>query len=84
MSSSELGGLIAVLVLVGTAFVTLVAWLVVDGVRALSPSRREHPRLDVVRFISVAVLVVFAIGVALPRGNGNERAPARRNVAHRH
>ncbi|NMM33391.1 MAG: hypothetical protein HHJ13_05230, partial [Phycicoccus sp.] len=29
----------------------------------LSPSRREHPRLDVVRLISVAVLVVFAIGV---------------------
>ena len=63
--STEIAGLVAVVVVIGGAFVALLVWLVVDGVRDLSPSRREHPRLDVVRFISVAVLVVFAIGVAL-------------------
>jgi hypothetical protein len=62
---SELAGLIVVVVLLGAAFVALVVWLVADGVRDLSPSRREHPRLDVVRVSSAAVLVVFAIGVAL-------------------
>jgi drug/metabolite transporter (DMT)-like permease len=78
VSSSEFGGLIAVLVLVGAAFVALLVWLVADGVRDLPLSRRVHLRLDVVRFISVAVLVIFAIGVALwtARHPGDESGEA--------
>jgi hypothetical protein len=62
---SEIAGLIVMVVVLGVAFVALAVWLVADGVRDLSPSRREHPRLDVLRVSSAAVLVVFAIGVAL-------------------
>ncbi|HEX5336522.1 MAG TPA: hypothetical protein VFW55_11610 [Propionicimonas sp.] len=78
VSGSEIAGLVAVIVVVGGAFVALLVWLVVDGVRDLSSSRREHPRLDVVRFISAAVLVVFAIGVALwtARHPGDETGEA--------
>jgi len=78
VSSSEFGGLIAVLVLVGAAFVALLVWLVADGLRDLPLSRRVHLRLDVVRFISVAVLVIFAIGVALwtARHPGDESCEA--------
>ena len=78
VSGSEIAGLIVVVVLVGGAFVALLVWLVVDGVGDLSPSRREHPRLDVVRFISVAVLVVFAIAVGIwtARNPGGETGEA--------
>ena len=78
VSSSEFGGLIAVLVLVGAAFVALLVWLVADGVHDLPLSRRVHLRLDVVRFIAVAVLVIFAIGVALwtARHPGDESGEA--------
>ena len=76
--STEIAGLVAVVVVIGGAFVALLVWLVVDGVRDLSPSRREHPRLDVVRFISVAVPVVFAIGVGIwtARNPGDESGEA--------
>jgi len=76
--STEIAGLVAVVVVIGGAFVALLVWLVVDGVRDLSPSRREHPRLDVVRFISAAVLVVFAIGVGIwtARNPGDESGEA--------
>jgi len=78
VSGSEIAGLVAVVVVFGGAFVALLVWLVVDGVRDLSPSRREHPRLDVVRLISAAVLVVFAIGVGIwtARNPGDESGEA--------
>jgi hypothetical protein len=65
VGGSELAGLILMVVVVGAAFAALMAWLVADGVRDLSLSRRAHLRLDVLRLISTAVMVVFAIGVWL-------------------
>lgn len=65
LGGSEFAGLMAMVVVVGGAFVALLVWLVTNGVRDLSPSRRVHPRMDIVRVISAAALVVFAIGVAL-------------------
>jgi len=69
LGGSDFAGLIAMVVIVGGAFVSLLVWLVTDGVRDLSPSRRVHPRLDAVRVVSAAVLVVFALGVALWTAN---------------
>ncbi|NMM23183.1 MAG: hypothetical protein HHJ11_06745 [Phycicoccus sp.] len=78
VSGSEIAGLVAVVVVIGGAFVALLVWLVLDGVRDLSPSRRAHHRLDVVRLTSVAVLVVFAIGVWIwtARNPGDESGEA--------
>jgi len=69
LGGSEFAGLIAMVVVVGGSFVALLLWLVTNGVRDLSPSRRVHPRLDIVRVVSAAALVVFALGVALWTAN---------------
>lgn len=69
LSSNELAGLIAIVVIVGTAFVALMVWLVADGVRDLAPSRRVHPRLDVVRFVSAAVFVVVILRLLSARAS---------------
>lgn len=64
-TDSEFAGPLILLALLAAAFVALVGWLVLDAVRDLAPSRRAHPRIDVVRLVSAVVLVIFAVGVAV-------------------
>ncbi|HWS57357.1 MAG TPA: hypothetical protein VN257_02370, partial [Actinotalea sp.] len=74
---NELAGLIALVVIIGVAFVAVVVWLGVDAVRDLAPARREHLRIDVVRIVSAVALGVFAVGLAIwlaghPQDEGGE------------
>ncbi len=68
-TDSEFAGPLIVLGLVAAAFLALVGWLVVDAVRDLAPSRRDHTRIDVVRLVSALVLAIFAAGVAVWTAN---------------
>lgn len=57
-----LGVLVATLVV---AFLVVVVRMDVDAVRDLSPERSTHRRIDTLRLSATAVLVVYAIGVAV-------------------
>lgn len=65
VTDSEFAGPIAMLVVVSAAFVALVFWLVVDAIRDLAPNRRANLRIDLLRLVSVVVLVALSVGVAL-------------------
>lgn len=64
-TSWEFAGPVAAAAIVAVAMLAFVVWLDVGAVRDLSPSRREHVRLDVARLVSTTVIVVFAAVVAL-------------------
>lgn len=65
VTGSEFAGPIALAVLLVAAFAALVVWLVADAARDLRRTPREHARLDVVRIVSAAVLLVVVAGVAI-------------------
>jgi hypothetical protein len=44
------------------AYLVAIVWLDVDALRDLSPQRREHARLDIVRLLATAVYVAFIVG----------------------
>ncbi|MDO8914903.1 MAG: hypothetical protein Q7W16_02320 [Coriobacteriia bacterium] len=53
----EFAGPVAMLALLSLGLIALTAWLLVDAIRDLAPSRRTHARLDVAR---IAAAVAFA------------------------
>ena len=44
------------------AYLIAIVWLDVDALRDLSPKRRTHVRLDIVRLLATAVYVAFIVG----------------------
>ncbi|MFN8126323.1 MAG: hypothetical protein U0R64_07445 [Candidatus Nanopelagicales bacterium] len=60
----EYAGPLLMLIVVATACVAWVIWLVVGAVRDLA-NRRDHPRIDALRILSTVVLVVYTAGVAM-------------------
>jgi hypothetical protein len=64
-TDSEFAGPIAMLVVVSAALVGLVLWLAAGAIRDLAPGRRHQRRIDVLRLLSTAILIVFSIGVAM-------------------
>ena len=44
------------------AYLVVIVWLDVDALRDLSPQRREHVRLDIVRLLATVVYVAFVVG----------------------
>lgn len=62
LTGSEVAGPITMLVVAGLVMVALAVWLVRDAVHDLTPARRAHPRLDVVRLVAVGVIAVVAVG----------------------
>jgi hypothetical protein len=64
-TDSDFGGPIAMLVLVSAAFVGLVLWLAAGAIRDLATGRRSHVGIDILRLISLAILVAFSVGVAM-------------------
>jgi hypothetical protein len=51
-----------VVAVIAAASLALAAWLAVDAVRDLSPQRREHVRLDIVRLLATVAWVAFIVG----------------------
>jgi hypothetical protein len=62
-TDSEFAGPLALLAVVGAAFVGFLGWLAVDAVRDLRAAR-AHARIDVIRLACIGVLVAFTLGAA--------------------
>ncbi|MFA5844420.1 MAG: hypothetical protein WC971_06285 [Coriobacteriia bacterium] len=76
-TSWEFAGPVAAAAIVAVAVLAFVVWLDIAAVRDLSPSRREHVRLDVARLASTVIIVVFAVVVVLAmRSNPENEAGA--------
>jgi hypothetical protein len=50
-------------VVIALAYLALAAWLDADALRDLSPKRREHAGLDVVRLVATVAGVAYLVGV---------------------
>ena len=80
VGGSEFGLGIALFAVVGAAFLAVLIALDVDAVRDLSPARRAHVRLDVVRLVATAIIVVvtpivFAVQTANPGSEVGDIGP---------
>ncbi len=60
MSQTNLPG--PVVAVVVAAYLAVAAWLAVDALRDLSPQRRTHVRLDIVRLLATVAYVAFVVG----------------------
>jgi hypothetical protein len=65
LSGSEFAGLIFLVVAAVVGTLVIVVRLDVDAVRDMAPARSEHRRLDTLRLVATAVLVVYSVGVAV-------------------
>jgi hypothetical protein len=65
LTGNEFVGGIVLLVVLGVAFAAMVVWLIGDGIRDLTPGHRLQVRRDIVRLVSIAVVVAFVGGIAI-------------------
>lgn len=65
LAGNEFVGLGVALTVLVVGFLVIVVRLDIDAARDMTPSRNEHRRLDVLRFVATGVLAVYAVGVVV-------------------
>lgn len=65
VAHSEFAGPLALLGVLAVAFLVVVVLMVIAALRDLSPTRRLHPRLDVIRLVAAGILALTSAGVGI-------------------